>query len=51
MGCVQCGVYIVWGVWGVCEWGVYSVGRVQCVACTVWDVYSVGHVQCGACTV
>ena len=46
MGCVQCEVYIVWGV---CEWGVYSVGCVQCGACTLWDVYSVGHVQCEVC--
>ena len=25
----------------------YSVGRVQCGACTVWGVYSLGRVQCG----
>ena len=37
---------------GACTvWGVYSVGCVQCGACTVWGVYSVGHVQCGACKV
>ena len=64
MGCVQCWVCTVWGVYsvgrvqcGVCTvWGVYSVGRVQCGACTVWvctvwGVYSVGCVQCGVCTV
>ena len=26
-------------------WGLYSVGLVQCGACTVWGLYSVGLVQ------
>ena len=46
---MQWGPFTVWGVYSV---GVYSVGRVQCVvctvwACTVWGVYSVWCVQCG----
>ena len=41
MGCVQCGMCTVWGV--------YSVECVQCGVCTVWGVYSVGSVQCGVC--
>ena len=31
--------------------GMFSVGHVQCRACSVSGMFSVGHVQCRACSV